>query len=87
MTDIVDITSAYIKIGNFDSRRRYLRRDLAPSSSSIIIPTGRTLDISRAGGPGRAVVYRYSIAGYTVEQTNTFGPDSTFTAGYVAAKL
>lgn len=87
MTDIVNFNSAYITIGDFDSRRRYMRRDLLASASAFDLPLGFTMQIERSAGPARSVVYRYSVNGYVVEQTNTFGPTLTFNATVTRARF
>lgn len=87
MSDIVNISSSAVIIGNFDSRRRYLRKDLTLAATAFDVPLGFTLEASRSGGTARRVVYRYSVNGYVVQQTNSFGPTLTFNATVVRAKL
>lgn len=87
MTDIVNFNAAYIKIGDFDSRRRYMRRDLIASASAFDMPLGFTIQIARSGGPARSVVYRYSVNGYVVQQTNSFGPTLSFNATTIRARI
>lgn len=87
MTDVVNISSSAIIIGNFDSRRRYVRKDLTASANAFDVPLGLTLQASRSGGPARRVVYRYSVNGYVVQETNSFGPTLTFNATTIRAKL
>lgn len=85
MTDIVDITSSYIKIGNFDSRRRYVRRDLSSSSDAFFVPHGRTLDASVNSGTLSTAVWRYSVNGYVVQGETS--SSLSFNATVTRAKL
>lgn len=84
MTDIVNFNSAYITIGDFDSRRRYMRRDLLASSSAFDLPLGFTLQI---GQSGRVAVFRYSVNGYVVEGPPFTTTGLTFNATSVRVRI
>lgn len=86
MTDIVNISSSAIIIGDFDSRRRYVRKDLVAASDAFSVPHGTTLECAvNASGAVSFARWRYSVNGYTVQGDGTTG--LTFTATFTRARL
>lgn len=62
MTTVVEITTSYIMVGAFDSRKRYLRRYVS-TGTPFTVPTGRTILIQGSGSVAR---WAYGVGSYTV---------------------
>ena len=86
MTTVVEFTASYILIGAFDSRRRYVRRDLYSSSDAFSVPHGQTIQCQvNASGAVSTAHWRYSVNGYVVEGEGTTG--MSFAATVTQARL
>lgn len=86
MTDIVNISSTAIIIGDFDSRRRYVRKDLTASADAFSVPHGFTIEAAvNASGAVSLTRWRYSVGGYVVQGDGTSG--LTFNATVTRAKV
>lgn len=86
MSDVVNISSSAVIIGSFDSRRRYVRKDLVMASDAFSVPHGQTLQtsVNTSGAVSRAM-WRYSVNGYVVQGDGTSG--LSFNATITRARL
>lgn len=80
MTTLVEITSSYITVGDFDSRRRYVRRYVG-TGSPFYVPLGFTIAIGNAGNVAR---FHYDVGGYVVDDGSA---TVAFTASTVQAVI
>lgn len=86
MTDVVNFSSSAIIIGDFDSRRRYVRKDLLASADAFSVPHGATIEAAvNASGSVSFTRWRYSVNGYVVQGDGTSG--LTFNATITRARV